>query len=94
MMRRAFKNAFGRDKADRKTDRKAEEEAACTSEGTVMLGEDATPPPQEPESSSTEGAPLAQKPDLYSTKGVTGIKVVAQPMDADLEYVQNPGYFY
>jgi hypothetical protein len=101
-MRRAFKNAFGRDKADRKTDGKAKEEAAGTSEGIATLGEGANPPPQEPESSSTEGTvslsenatPLAQKPDLYSTKGVTGIKVVAQPIDADLEYAQNPSYFY
>jgi len=70
-MRRAFKNAFGRDKADRKTDGKTKEEAAGTSEGTVPSGAD----------------PHPQEPDLYSTEGDTGIKVVADPSNADLEYV-------
>ncbi|KFY39182.1 hypothetical protein V495_06100 [Pseudogymnoascus sp. VKM F-4514 (FW-929)] len=70
-MRRAFKNAFRRDKADMKTDRKAKAEAASTTEGTVPSGAD----------------PHPQEPDLYSTEGDTGIKVVADPSNADLDIV-------
>lgn len=51
--------------------KKAEAEAASTMEGTAASGPDATP--------------LAQEPDLYSTEGDTGIKVVAEPKNADIE---------
>lgn len=59
--------------------KEAESEAASTAEGTVVLGADAIP--------------LSQEPELYSTKGSIGIRVVVEPSDADLEYVQNPDYF-
>lgn len=39
---------------------------------------------------TTDAAPPAQKPDLYSTEGSIGIKTVAEPTDASLEYIQNP----
>lgn len=65
-MRKSLLKALRRDK-------KAEDEATSTADGTVALGVDRTPLPQEP--------------DLYSTEGVTGIKVVAEPDDANLEYV-------
>lgn len=71
-MRKSFKNAFSRGK-------KAEAEAASTTEGTAASGPDATP--------------LAQHPALYSTEGHIGMKVVAEPENADLEYVLNPSYF-
>jgi hypothetical protein len=52
-------------------------EAASTADGTVTPREHATP--------------LAQKkPDSYSTEGDIGIKVVADPSNADLEYVYTP----
>ncbi|KFY29287.1 hypothetical protein V493_02440 [Pseudogymnoascus sp. VKM F-4281 (FW-2241)] len=51
----------------------ANAEAASTAERTVVSGTDATPLPPEP--------------DLYSTKGSIGIKVVAEPSNADLDIV-------
>ena len=54
-------------------------EAASVIEGTAVIATGATP--------------LAQKPDLYSTKGSIGIEVVAEPTDAVLEYVQNLNCF-
>ncbi|KFX87806.1 hypothetical protein V490_08006 [Pseudogymnoascus sp. VKM F-3557] len=52
-------------------------EAASTADGTVTPRENATP--------------LAQKKsDSYSTEGDIGIKVVADPSNADLEYVCTP----
>lgn len=52
---------------------KVEAEAAATSKGTVAAAAD--------------GTPLAHKPDLYSTEGSIGMKVVAEPSDAVVEYV-------
>lgn len=46
-------------------------EAATTSKGTVAAVTDATP--------------LAGKPELYSTEGSIGMKIVAEPSDAVLE---------
>lgn len=52
-------------------------EMASTADGTVTLRQKATP--------------LAQKkPGLYSTEGDIGIKVVADPNNADIEYVYTP----
>jgi hypothetical protein len=50
-----------------------EAEATIPAERTVVLGADRTP--------------RSQEPDLYSTNGSIGIKVKAEPSDADLEYV-------
>lgn len=52
---------------------KVEAEAATTPKGTVAAAADATL--------------LAHKPDLYSTEGSIGMKVVAEPSDAVVEYV-------
>jgi hypothetical protein len=54
---------------------KVEAEAATTSKGTVPADDTTL---------------LAHKPDLYSTEGSIGMKVVAEPGDAVVEYV----YFY
>lgn len=53
---------------------KVEAEAATTTKGTVAAAAAAADP-----------TPLAQKPDLYSTEGSIGMKVVAEPTDAVLE---------
>lgn len=39
---------------------------------------------------TTDATSLEQKPDLYSTEGFIGMKVVVEPTDADLEYVECP----
>ncbi|KFY18040.1 hypothetical protein V492_00187 [Pseudogymnoascus sp. VKM F-4246] len=58
---------------DKKAHKNVEDEAASTNAGEGTLGEDRTAPPQDP--------------DLYSTEGATGIKVVAEPSNADLDIV-------
>ena len=68
-MRKLFKNR-GVFRRD-----KVEAEAATTTKGTVAAAAAAAADP----------TPLAQKPDLYSTEGSIGMKVVAEPTDAVLE---------
>ncbi|KFY69329.1 hypothetical protein V496_00331 [Pseudogymnoascus sp. VKM F-4515 (FW-2607)] len=55
---------------------KVEAEAATTTKGTLAAAAAAVDP-----------IPLAQKPDLYSTEGSIGMKVVAEPSDAVLDIV-------
>lgn len=69
LMRKLFKNG-GLLRRD-----KVEAEAATTTKGTLAAAAAAAVDP----------TPLAQKPDLYSTEGSIGMKVVAEPSDAVLE---------
>jgi hypothetical protein len=55
-------------------DTKDKAEAASAVEGTAAVAIDT--------------APLAHGHDLYSTEGSIGMKVVAEPTDAVVEYVQ------
>ena len=80
-----FRKYFGRLKVG-----KAGE--ASTTEGTVPPGLSTTTESMAPAVTSgmttTNAAPPEQGPDLYSTEGSIGMKVVAEPTDAVLEYVQ------
>jgi hypothetical protein len=42
---------------------------------------------------TSDAASSEQKPDLYSTEGSIGMRVVVDPPGARLEYAQSPSYF-
>lgn len=63
----------------KKRDASSRHKKAETEEATAIEG---------PAAMATDTASVVQEPDLYSTTESAGMKVVAMPTDAVLEYVQ------
>lgn len=61
--------------------------AGFTTTTTTTNTTTTTPPSATDGMLSTAAASVEQKPELYSTAGSTGIRVVAEPADAVLEYI-------
>lgn len=84
---RRFDESFGRPKKDKAGEATTRGSVEPQSRSATTRTESIAPEAAS-STKTTEAASQEQNLELYSTEGSNGIKVVAEPTDANLEFVQ------